>query len=227
MGEAHVHLHTPEELTEPSESVRSPDRVLEVLAILLLSLSAVGTAWSGYQAARWSGEEAHDFAESDAAHARSTRALTRASQDRLQDLSDFERWLDLVTRGDVASAAVEVDHFRREFRPAFDAWIVLDPLTNPDAPRTPLRMDEYRPRAYVHADELEREADHLFEQGTEARDDADEYVLTTVFFALVLFFAGISLRLQTPQLRALIVAIGTVTLVYGAVQLIVLPTLWS
>ena len=227
MGESHVHLHTPEELAEPSEAQRSQDRVLEVLAILLLSLAAVGTAWSGYQAARWSGEEAHDFAESDAAHARSTRALTRAGQDRLQDLSDFERWLDLVARGDIPSADAEIAHFRREFRPAFDAWIALDPLTNREAPRTPLRMDEYRPRGYAHANELEHEADELFDRGTEARDNADDYVLTTVFFALVLFFAGISLRLESRQLRALILAVGTVILVYGAVQLIVLPHIWS
>ena len=88
-------------------------------------------------------------------------------------------------------------------------------------------MDEYRPRGYAHANELEHEADELFDRGTEARDNADDYVLTTVFFALVLFFAGISLRLESRQLRALILAVGTVILVYGAVQLIVLPHIWS
>jgi hypothetical protein len=226
MGETHVHLHTPEELSEP-RTERSEDRVLEVLAILLLALAAVGTAWSGYQAARWSGEEAHDFAESDAAHARSTRALTRAGQDRLQDLSDFERWLDLVARGDTFSADAEIAHFRREFRPAFDAWVALDPLTDPEAPRTPLGMPQYRPRAYEHADELEHRADELFEEGDDARNNADDYVLTTVFFALVLFFAGVSLRLRSPTLRAIVLAVGTVMLIYGAVQLIVLPHLWG
>jgi hypothetical protein len=225
MGETHVHLHTPEELTEPPEHPAEDgrDRLLEVLAILLLALAAVGTAWSGYQAARWSGAEAHDFAEADALHARSTRALTRAGQDRLQDLSDFERWLDLTTRGDANLAAVQVLHFRPEFRPAFDAWIALDPLVNADAPRDPLKMPQYEPEGYVHAADLERDADTLFEDGTEARDHADSYVLTTVFFALVLFFAGISLRIRSVRLRAVILAIATAFLVYGTVELVVLP----
>jgi len=223
MGETHVHLHTPEELTEPSEAETTHDRVLEVLAILLLSLAAVGTAWSGYQAARWSGAEAHDFAEADAAHARSTRALTRAGQDRLQDLSDFERWLDLITRGDLDQAAVQVEHFRPEFRPAFDAWVALDPLHDPAAPRSPLRMAEYQPAGFADANALEQRADRFFDHGTEARDHADAYVLTTVFFALVLFFAGISLRIVSHRLRAIVLAIGTAFLVYGAVELIVLP----
>ena len=223
MGETHVHLHTPEELTEPSEAETAHDRLLEVIAILLLSLAAVGTAWSGYQAARWSGAEAHDFAEADAEHARATRALTRAGQDRLQDLSDFERWLDLTTRGDVGLASVQVLHFRPEFMPAFSAWIALDPLANAEAPRDPLKMPQYEPRGYVHANQLERHADVLFEDGAEARDHADQYVLTTVFFALVLFFAGISLRIQSARLRAVILAVGTAFLLYGAVELIILP----
>lgn len=226
MGE-HVHVHTPEELTEPSEAATQRERLFEIVAIVLLALAAVGTAWSGYQAARWSGEEAHDFAQADATHARATRALTRAGQDRLQDLTDFERWLDLSTRGDLRLADVQVEHFRTEFRPAFDAWMALDPINDPDAPRDPLRMPQYHSSHLDNELRLEREATNLLEHGAESRDHADEYVLTTVFFASVLFFAGISLRVRSETLRVVILAIGVAFLLYGAVQLVVLPTAWN
>ena len=46
----------------------------EVLATILLAFAAVATAWSGYQAARWSGREAHNFALADTLHVRATHA---------------------------------------------------------------------------------------------------------------------------------------------------------
>jgi hypothetical protein len=51
-------------------------------------------------------------------------------------------------------------------------------------------------------------------------------ILTTVFFASVLFFAGISLRISREKLRIGILELGVAFLLYGVVQIILLPTLW-
>ena len=176
---------------------RSDDRVLEVLAILLLALAAVGTAWSGYQAARWSGEETHDFAESDAAHARSTRADPRRpgpppGPERLRALArpgDPRRRPAAGSRSNTSGGSPaglrRVDRARTARQPRGATHPVADgrvPATGGRARR--------RPRA---------RADELFVHGNKARDNADDYVLTTVFFALVLFFAGISLRLRSRR----------------------------
>ena len=53
---------------------------------------------------------------------------------------------------------------------------------------------------------------------------ADDYVFVTVFFAIVLFFAGISLRFPWLPMRLLILGLGTVILVYGGIRLGTLPT---
>ena len=222
----HVHQHVPEDLQELGDAATGRERIFEVLAIVLLSAAAIGTAWSGYQAARWSGREAHNFALADRSHAQSTRAVTRAGEARVQDLADFERWLDLETTGDQTRANLHAAHFRGELRTAFDAWLAQDPLNNPNAIPTPLKMPEYRQPEAERAAHLEAEADHLLEDGATARDRADEYVLTTVFFASVLFFAGISLRIGTERLRTGILALGVVFLLYGVVHIILLPTLW-
>jgi hypothetical protein len=200
--------------------------MFEILAIVLLSAAVIGTAWSGYQAARWGGREAHNFAVAAALHAKSTRAVTRAGEDRVQDLADFERWLDLETTGDQTLANLHADHFRGALRTAFDAWLTQDPLNNPNAIPTPLKMPQYHQAEAERATNLESEADHLLEDGSTARDRADEYVLTTVFFASVLFFAGISLRISTERLRIGILGLGVAFLLYGVVQIILLPTLW-
>jgi hypothetical protein len=222
----HVHQHVPEELQEPWHAGTGRERIFEVLAIVLLSAAAIGTAWSGYQAARWSGREAHNFAIADASHARSTRAVIRAGEDRVRDLADFERWLDLETTGDQTLANLHASRFQGELRTAFDAWLAQDPLNNPNAIPTPLNMPQYTQAEAKRAAKLETAADQLVEDGATARDHADEYVLTTVFFASVLFFAGISLRISRERLRMGILGLGVAFLLYGVVQIILLPTLW-
>jgi hypothetical protein len=222
----HVHQHVPEELQESGHAGTGRERIFEVLAIVLLSAAAIGTAWSGYQAARWSGREAHNFALADTLHAKSTRSVIRAGEDRVRDLADFERWLDLETTGDQTLANLHAAQFQGELRTAFDAWLAQDPLNNPNAIPTPLNMPQYTQAEAKRAATLETAADQLVVDGASARDRADEYVLNTVFFASVLFFAGISLRISTERLRMGILGLGVAFLVYGIVQIILLPTLW-
>jgi hypothetical protein len=196
------------------------------VAIVLLSAAAIGTAWSGYQAARWSGREAHNFALAEGTHAKSTREVVSAGQARVQDLADFERWLDLETTGDQTLADFDAAHFQGALRTAFGVWLAQDPLNNANAIPTPLKMPQYHQAEAERAAQLETNADQLVEDGSTARDRADEYVLNTVFFASVLFFAGISLRISTERLRIGILALGVASLLYGVVQIILLPTLW-
>jgi hypothetical protein len=57
----HVKVHLPHEVAEGHEAApgrpERAERLLELGAVLLLSLTTLATAWSGYQAARWSGEQ--------------------------------------------------------------------------------------------------------------------------------------------------------------------------
>ena len=46
----------------------------------------------------------------------------------------------------------------------------------------------------------------------------------TVFFAAVLFFAGMSLRFEWPTLRAIVLGLAALLLGYGFVRLGLLPT---
>jgi hypothetical protein len=151
--------------------------------------------------------------------------VIRAGEDRVRDLADFERWLDLETTGDQTLANLHASHFQGELRTAFAAWLAQDPLNNPNAIPTPLNMPQYTQAEAERAAKLETAADQLVEDGATARDRADEYVLTTVFFASVLFFAGISLRITRQWLRTVILTLGIAFLLYGVVQIVVLPTL--
>jgi hypothetical protein len=220
----HVHVHAPHELSEPAESTTERERWLEIAAALLLSLATLGIAWSGYQAAKWSGIQARRYTQASTARAFANQASTLASQDRTQDLLNFNRWLEVYTAGNTELADLYERRFRDEFRPAFERWLAEDPIHNQDAIPSPLREKNYVLAKMVKADKLNALGDVRFEEGKEATEHADDYVFVTVFFAIVLFFAGISLRFTWLPMRLLILGLGAVILVYAGIRLGTLPT---
>jgi hypothetical protein len=221
----HVHVHTPHELSESGNAVSRRERTLEIVAALMLSLATVGIAWSGYQAAKWSGTQARRYTQASTARSLANRASTLASQERNQDLLNFNRWLEVTTEGNTQLAQLYERRFRPEFQPAFQAWLADDPLNNVNAVASPLLEPQYVLADAVRADRLERLGDLRFEQGKSATENADDYVFVTVFFAAVLFFAGISLRFAWFPIRLLIMVLAGALLLYGGVRLATLPSL--
>ncbi len=219
-----VHVHTPPELGESgSRSSERREHRWELVATVLLAVATVGIAWSGYEAARWSGLQSQDFARANTARSEANRASTAAGQDRLQDLLNFNRWLEVTTQGNTTLADLYQRRFRPEFVPAFQAWMAEDPLHNPAAAASPLSMPQYHLALLATSDRLERVGNQRFDDGRLATEHTDAFVLTTVFFAAVLFFAGISLRFAWERLRVTVLVLGVVFLGYGVARLATLP----
>ena len=150
----HVHVHVPHELAEPGEATSTRERWLEIAAALMLSLATLGIAWSGYQAAKWSGLQARRYTQASTARSFANRAATLGAQDRTQDLLNFNRWLEVSTEGDTELADLYERRFRDEFRPAFEEWEAGDPLHNEDAIASPLYAKSYKLANVEKADKL-------------------------------------------------------------------------
>src|SRR4051794_10719128 len=197
--------------------------MLELGAVVLLSLTTLATAWSGYQAARWSGEQSQGYARASATRIKAQQRSTRAGQLRIDDLLYFNGWLDARESGDRRLAAIYRRRFRPAFVPAFKAWIAQRPFTSPRATPGPLYVRQYKPVEAAQAAKLDASADRLYRDGTEAKANDDHYILSTVFFAAVLFFAGISLRLDWQPLRVAVLGLGGVMLLGGLAFVLSLP----
>jgi len=223
----HVHGHAPHELSEGGNTSEGPsarvERILEPGAVLLLSVTTVATAWSGYQAARWSGEQSQHFAKASATRIKAQSEATRAGQLRIDDLLLFNEWRDAQAAGKRGLAASYRRRFRPEFVPAFRAWLAQRPFTNRRAVPGPLYTAAYRPAALARARAFDAKADDQYEEGTQAKTNDDKYILSTVFFAAVLFFAGISLRLDWQPLRIGVLCLGAAMLLAGGVFVVTLP----
>ena len=107
--------------------------------------------------------------------------------------------------------------------PAYRAWLDQRPFKNPDAAPSPLYTPEYRPAALARARTFDAKADTRYEAGTKAKTNDDKYILSTVFFAAVLFFAGISLRLDWRPLRIAVLCLGGAMLLGGVAFVVTLP----
>ena len=184
----------------------------EVIVTVLLVVAALGTSWSSYQATRWNGEQAAAAGRTNGVRIEAARAQGLAQNETQVDVATFIAWVDADRGGDEGLAAFYVDRFRDEFRPAFDAWMATEPFTNPTAPSTPFAMDEYQVEARTEAAKLDAAAEA---SAAEVRLDiqrASNYVLTVVLYAVVLFFAGMSTRLQSRRLRWVMTLAGCAVL---------------
>jgi hypothetical protein len=220
----HVHVHQPHELEEePSGGPSRRERVLELTAVLLLSITTLATAWSGYQAARWSGDQSQKYAQASSTRAKAQQSATAAGQLRIDDILLFNDWLNANDSGNRKLANVYERRFRPEFVPAFRAWLAQNPFTNRSAIPGPTYMPQYHLAAGSLAKGFDAKANALFKEGTDAKSNDDKYILSTVFFAAVLFFAGISLRLDWRPLRVFVLAAAGVMLLSAAIFVLSLP----
>jgi Ca2+/Na+ antiporter len=183
---------------------------LEIVATVLLALATVATAWSGYQASRWNGEQAKAFSRGNAARIESTRASSLADAQTQIDVATFTAWVDAYAQGQVKLADFYLKRFRAEFKPAVDAWIATRPLKNANAPLTPFAMPQYRLAARTEAAELDLEAEAWATKARTNVQRATNYVLGVVLFAAALFFAGMSAKLRTRRLRTVLLTFGLV-----------------
>jgi hypothetical protein len=216
---------------------------LERVASIVLAVAVVLTAWAAFESGKWSGQQSIKFSEASAARTESTRHDTRAGQLAQIDVSLFVDWVTAysndVQSGSIPAVAAAQDYeptpgtvsgflflrMRDEFRPALLAWLATDPLNNPDAPASPFAMSEYVLADSVEAERLTGVADQAAQDARDANQTGDNYVLTAVLFAAVLFFAGVASKLESRWNRTFVNVIGIIGVVVGAIILLRLPIL--
>ena len=183
---------------------------VELAAMLLLALAAVATAWSSYQANRWNGEQVKAGARTNAIRIEAARAADLANAQTEVDVATFMQWVDAHARDETELTDFYIRRFRKEFQPAFNAWLATDPLENAGAPLTPFAMPEYQLAATEDAERLDAEAEVSAATVRRNIQRSSNYVLGVVLFAVALFFAGMSAKLGSPGARKTLLVLGWV-----------------
>ena len=209
-------------MSEQTQETRRRDRRVELIAAIMLSIATVVTAWSAYQATRWSGDQAEDYTSASATRTESVRSSTEANRQILIDVATFLNWLDAEQSCDHALADDIHARMRKEFLPAFDAWHATAPAGSiPDG--TPFELPEYQLAAEAESKRLENKAAALFEDGNESNEVGDDFVLAAVLFASVLFFSGLAGTFDSLRAQLFLLILGGVMLLVGTVIVVTLP----
>jgi hypothetical protein len=199
------------------------DRLVSIAEAVLLSVVALLAAWSGYAAAKWSTQSRVEIATASSLRIEGSRADADAFELRSYDSSTFEDWFSAFVAGDKTAMRLAERRFRPDFKVAFDAWRATKPDANPEAPRGPTYMPQYKRPGTDKARVLDERAKANFHDGEADGSTSDKYVRLTVVLASILFLVGISTHFPYRAVRYGLIGLSIALLVLSLVQLSALP----
>jgi hypothetical protein len=197
---------------------------IELWSALLLAAATVATAYSAYQATRWGGVQATSYVQAGAIRTESAKARSDAFSFVTIDANLFTQYAVAFSEGNTRlERLLRTRFFRKEFQPAFRAWVKQHPLKNPKAAKNPFLLPQYKLARLDESEQLEKKATASFNKGKDANQTSDNYVLATIFFAAVLFFAGLSSKFTSDRVAIGTLAFGTLVFLGGLTRLATLP----
>jgi hypothetical protein len=195
---------------------------IELAAAVILALATIVAAWSAYQATRWGGVQASSSRSAVEAKTEAAQATTVFGAQVQIDVQMWTLWLQQrADENDEGAAFVEA-RFRDEFKPAFDSWLALVPAGEVP-PGTPFDMPQYQLANESEADRLNEEAEALATKSAEANQTGDNFVLTAVIMASVLFFAGVGTKLKGRAVRLFMLLVAGLFFLGGVAFMLSLP----
>ncbi|HEY5494494.1 MAG TPA: hypothetical protein VIK15_07855, partial [Candidatus Anoxymicrobiaceae bacterium] len=93
----------------------------------------------------------------------------------------------------------------------------------PNTPRNPFEMPQYKPKPRVESAKVQAVAVVQARRGKTSLDHSNNYLLLTVLFALVLFFAGIATKFEAKGVKVSVLGMGGLLFVVSIVLLTIQP----
>ncbi len=190
---------------------------LTILAAVLLGIAATLTALSAYQAALTDGDALQGYSNSNAALGDANFFYNQGNQTLAQDQQIFIQYATATQESKVELAEyLRTSLMRPELVEAVDWW-----LEDADAV-TPFDEDETNPYViaeFAEAEAKQKEAEKVYDEGAEADQVGDQFELSTVLFALTLFFGGVATLFRRRSVSLALLVMAAVALGIGSLQL--------
>ena len=217
-----------------TDNANSAQGTLAIAAAVLLGISAVLTAWSAYRESLTSDQGLKGYSEQQATLALANDAYIRAGQERQQELTLF---LDAAvaavsadaTGDEVAAGLFEYlteDIMSDELYAAFAWWRDEPEETSPPTPfveQNPAFANLPSQTLLAEGQAYDEQAEGFRLAAEEADANSDRFDLANVFFAVVLFIAGLTTIVQRRSIQIGFLAISAVGLVAGFAVLATTP----
>jgi hypothetical protein len=186
--------------------------------LIVLSITAVLTAWCGFESSQWGGQMSIAFSGASSARIEAARQAGVANAARQADLTIWGLYVQASAQSDTALARYVEQRFTDHFQVAYRAWIAKGEPT-----QGPFKMAEYVPPGTTEAMAADQRADSRFADALLFNQRGDNYTILTVLFALVLFFAAASTRLGSPRAQWILIGLAISFMITATVILATFP----
>ncbi|MEX1210488.1 MAG: DUF4337 family protein [Candidatus Nanopelagicales bacterium] len=199
---------------------------LAIIAAILLGLAAVFTAWSAFRASLTGDLVLKNYSEQQATIALATDTYGRADQQETLEISLFLEYVVAASAGNVTASDYLETVMTEELFAAVSWWLEEPDETSPPTPFDvvdPYFADLPSQVLVVEGDALIEEADALRAAAEEADAVSDRFDLANVFFAVVLFIAGLTTIVQRRSIQLAFLGLSVVGLIAGAAVMVTTP----
>jgi hypothetical protein len=200
-------------------------QLTELGAVLVLSVSALGSSYAGFQESLWDGDQAAHYAMAMTNQTAASKEEMLAVQLNSVNALQFTQWLNAYAAGNLELEAFYRDRFQPEFRSAFDKWIASRPRFDARSPPTPFDVPGYREQSRSRAQQLAQRAERDLRAAAHDAGISDSYRQSAVIFALALFLGGIVQGFDAQRLRLILVSLGTIATLIALLELAGLPAM--
>ena len=206
-------------------SLSRGDRIIEIVAVLLLGLATLSTAWSAYESAQWNEVSTQSSRTVADRQLEATRLFGLATQKITYDSTIIGQYA--AARGQGNEGLLRFYRqtlIRPEFRPFLVQW-----EADVRAGRQPVPLSEdqdYLTPLFADYQTAIAAATLSAQEAEQAGETATAYIATTILLAASLFFAGVISSFSYRSARALLLAASLVALGLAASRLAALPVSW-
>lgn len=197
----------------------------ELVAVILISVTTILTAWTAFQASKWGGSMSINFSQASAARVDAARYESNANRQASIQVALFTQWMSAETSGNEELATFLRDSFPEPLATATSAWESARSSDPETAPQNPFEMPNYVLEDSVSAAQTQDVAESKAQAALTSNSNSDNYTMLTILFATVLFFAAVSNRVKRPWSSWTLIGVALVVFVSSATVLASLPKL--
>jgi hypothetical protein len=197
-------------------------RIIEIIAVLVLGITTMGTAWCSYEAFQWNGQQTDLSQEASNEQVEASRLFGLATQKISYDSSLLGQYAVAYRAGDEKLMQFyRTSLMRPDLIPFLDAWVAQ--VKAGQTPANLLSDPSYTNEVLADYTAASTRSADLERQSTEAGLVANRYLVTTILLAVGLFFGGVTTSFRWPAAKVAMIALAVIAVALAATRLVDLP----
>ena len=211
--------------SEQNEKPEPKKPWFDPVCAILMAVASLATAWCSYQNSLWSSLSRDQASLADKLDRHASMQHLESGQIQEEQMLLWAEAMDAMIDEDEKLARFHTQRFTDELKPAFEKWMALNPLENPNAPPNPFVDSLYTPRFESGIREARVHAAHASNISNSAGHNASNYLSNTVILATVVFFSGTAGRFDKRIVRRSALVFALVLFCFVAIRICMHPVL--